>query len=86
MNRLSTVIEVASSKTHHCTLFLCVCFSILYFINLFIYLKKLFIIISKPFGLLNIALMTANNAHPIELMHSVASYVFSCLMDTLYKC
>ena len=45
----------------------------------------------KTFGLLNIALMTANNAYPIELMNLVAFricvFVFDnvSLMDTLYK-
>ena len=40
-------------------------------IHLFI---DIFITISKPFRLINIALMTANNAYyPIELMHSVVS-------------
>ena len=71
--------------------------SILY-IYQFIYLEVLFkIIIKKPFGLIDIALMIASNAYPIELMHSVASrirvfvfdnvplyYVFSAASDSTY--
>ena len=50
------------------------------------------VIISKPFRFINIALMTADNAYPFELMHSVVSRIYvpclimSHLMGTLYKC
>ena len=46
----------------------------------------------QHFRLMNIALMTANNAYPIELMHPVVSRIYvpclimSHLMGTLYKC
>ena len=56
------------------------------FINLFTYLhvfKDLFIIISKPVGLLNIALMTKNNAYPIGLMHLVASSICVFVFDNV---
>ena len=62
---------------------LCVFLRFYIFINLIIYLKILFIIVSKPFGLLNIALKTANNAYPIELMHSVASRVCVFVFDNV---
>ena len=64
------------------TLFFLCYFPFYIFINLFIYLNN-FIIISKPFGLLNIALMTANNAYPIELMHSVASRICVIVFDNV---
>ena len=73
MNRLFTVIEVPTLNPVIVPCFLCIFFLRFYtFINLFIYLKIRFKIISKPFGLLNIAYMTANYAFPIEFMHSVA--------------
>ena len=81
---LRFVIVVFPDHTH----LLC----LLYFFHLFIYLKIYFIIISKSFGLLNITLITANNADPIELMHSVASCICFILFDNVafdghcYKC
>ena len=52
------------------------------YLHQFIYLEVLFIIIiSKPFGLINIALMIASNAYPIELMHSVASHICVFVFD-----
>ena len=63
-----------------------------YFMFLFIYLfLDIIHIISKLFWWINIALMTANNAYPIELMHSVVSRIYvPCLimshLGTLYKC
>ena len=38
---------------------------------------------SKPFWLLNIALMTANNVYHIELMHSVASRISVFVFDNV---
>ena len=67
-------------EPRHPTLFF---HSILYFYQ-FIYL---FIDIihshSKAFGLLNIALMTANHEFPIELMHSVASHIRVFVSDNV---
>ena len=40
-------------------------------------------IISKPFGLPNIALMTEKNAYLIELMHSVASRICVFVFDNV---
>ena len=40
-------------------------------------------IISKPFGLSNIALMTEKNAYHIELMHSVASRICVFVFDNV---
>ena len=73
----------------------CFSFSFFFFFRFYIFINLFFfrfIIISKPFRLINIALMTANNAYPIELMHSVVSRIYvpclimSHLMGTLYKC
>ena len=69
---------------HH-TLFLCVFFRFYIFYQ-FIYLFDLKYIIHnyfKPFGLMNIALMTANKAYPIELMHSVASLICVFVFDSV---
>ena len=77
MNRLTTVIEVTSSNPVTVPCFF------LDFIFLSIYLKIYFIIISKPFGLLNIALMAANNAYPIEVMHSVESRICVFVFDNV---
>ena len=37
----------------------------------------------QSFGLLNIALMTANNTNPIELMYSVTSRIHVFVLDTV---
>ena len=61
-------------------------------INLFIYRYNSLSFPNYIFRLINIALMTANNAYPIELMHSVVSRIYvpclimSHLIGTLYKC
>ena len=77
--------EVASSNpvTPPCVFFFVFVFRFYIFMNKFIYLKIKFIIISKPFWLLNIALMTANDAYPIELMHSVASRICVFVFDNV---
>ena len=81
MISLSTVIEVASSNPITVP---CFCRGFFrYFFNLFIYLKIKVIIISKPFGLLNIALMKANIAYLIELMNSVASRICVFVFDNI---
>ena len=82
---MSTVIGVARSNPVTLTCFFVVVFfhSILYFYK-FIYL---FIDIvhshSKTLGLLNIALMKANHALPIELMLSVASHIRVFVFDNV---
>ena len=49
-------------------------FDFICFIILFIYRYHYHF---KPFRLINFALMTANNAYPIESMHSVVSHIRS---------
>ena len=64
----------------HCTLFFFFFFFDLYylFISRYNCLK-----IIKPFGLLNIALLTANNAYHTESMHSVASRICVFAFDNV---
>ena len=71
-------------------------FFVFFFFDFICLLVYLFIYIIhyrfQIISLINIALITANNAYPIELMHSVVSRTYvSCLimshlMGTLYKC